>query len=32
MDTDIKFNAIDGKIDRRSHHGNYKIDDEGSPV
>lgn len=32
MDADIKFNAVDGKIDRRSHHGPYELDDEGSPV
>ena len=32
MDADIKFNAVDGKNDRRSHHGVYDIDDEGSPV
>jgi len=32
VDADIQFNDIDGKHDRRSHHGPYKIDDEGSPL
>jgi len=32
MDDVLKFNAIDGKTDRRSHHGPYQLDEDGAPM